>query len=247
MRKIDGLRFLQEHFPRLTIDCLFVDKVENLDEESLLKKREAEQIWRVRGARQVGSELNLPMRSFTDIKLLKEFMAEEKRKDSNMEFVIHSVSPKYFSAPFVGTLAVYNNFHTPGIRIELQKVTKELVATLNQKGCKRPRDWEVSLILDYDFRYKFPKIRKNDNINLENVKTAIAVIHEVGEQIFDIYDRQGKVIDTFTRFNIYDLGQVLFDDHRSVESFIPKSECPTVPESFKRKKQLVQNTKGIDR
>ena len=47
MKKLDGLRFLQEHFPRLTVDCVFVDKVENLDEEALIKKDEAEQIWRV--------------------------------------------------------------------------------------------------------------------------------------------------------------------------------------------------------
>ena len=103
------------------------------------------------------------------------------RKDENMEFVIHSVSPKYFAAPFVGTLAVYNNHQNPGMRIELQKVTKELV-----------------------------------------------------EEIFDIYDKQGMDIDTFTRFNIYDLGQVLFDDHRSVESFVPKCKCPVVPCDFRK-------------
>ena len=28
MRKIDGLKFLQKNFPDLTVDCLFVDKVE---------------------------------------------------------------------------------------------------------------------------------------------------------------------------------------------------------------------------
>ena len=33
MRKIDGLKFLQKNFPDLTVDCLFVDKVENLDEQ----------------------------------------------------------------------------------------------------------------------------------------------------------------------------------------------------------------------
>ena len=35
MRKIDGLKFLQKHFPDLTVDCLFVDKIENLNEQSL--------------------------------------------------------------------------------------------------------------------------------------------------------------------------------------------------------------------
>lgn len=181
MKKLDGLRFLQENFPRLTVDCVFVDKVENLDEKALIKKEEAEQIWRVRGGHKIGSELNMPQGSFKDIISLKKYMKEQKRKDENMEFVIHSVSAKYFAAPFVGTLAVYNNHQNPGMRIELQKVTKELV-----------------------------------------------------EEIFDIYDKQGMDIDTFTRFNIYDLGQVLFDDHRSVESFVPKCKCPVVPCDFRK-------------
>ena len=245
MKKLEGLRFLQKNFPKLTVDCVFVDKVENLDEEALIKKEEAEQIWRVRGGHKVGSELNMPQGSFRDIKSLKKYMKDLQRKDSNMEFVIHSVSPKYFAAPFVGTLAVYNNLQNPGIRIELQKVTKELVEGIDKKGGKRPRDWEACLILDYEFRNKFPKIRRNNDVNLEEVKNASAVIHEVGEEIFDIYDRQGKEIDTFTRFNIYDLGQVLFDDHRSVESFVPKCKCPTVPSDFGKNK--VEENKLLER
>ena len=245
MKKLEGLRFLQKNFPKLTVDCVFVDKVENLDEEALIKKEEAEQIWRVRGGHKVGSELNMPQGSFRDIKSLKKYMKDLQRKDSNMEFVIHSVSPKYFAAPFVGTLAVYNNLQNPGIRIELQKVTKEFVEGIDKKGGKRPRVWEACLILDYEFRNKFPKIRRNNDVNLEEVKNAIAVIHEVGEEIFDIYDRQGKEIDTFTRFNIYDLGQVLFDDHRSVESFVPKCKCPTVPSDFGKNK--VEENKLLER
>ena len=245
MKKLEGLRFLQKNFPKLTVDCVFVDKVENLDEEALIKKEEAEQIWRVRGGHKVGSELNMPQGSFRDIKSLKKYLKDLQRKDSNMEFVIHSVSPKYFAAPFVGTLAVYNNLQNPGIRIELQKVTKELVEGIDKKGGKRPRDWEACLILDYEFRNKFPKIRRNNDVNLEEVKNAIAVIHEVGEENFDIYDRQGEEIDTFTRFNIYDLGQVLFDDHRSVESFVPKCKCPTVPSDFGKNK--VEENKLLER
>lgn len=244
MRKLEGLRFLQENFPNLTVDCLFVDKLENLDEKALSTKNELEQLWRVRGGRKTGSELNLPQGTFREKKALKQFMKEQKQKDSNMEFVIHRVSPEYFAAPFVGTLAVYNNYQAPMIRIELQKVTKELVDAID-KG-KRPRDWEVSLILDYDFLYKFPKIRKKENVNLEELKYSIAVIHEVGEQIFDIYDKKGEQIETYTRFNIYDLGQVLFDDHRSKDSFIPKCPCPTVSEDFwTRNKENKQYSKEI--
>ncbi len=240
MKKLEGLKFLQQKFPKLTVDCLFVDKVENLNEEALYSKDKIEQLWRVRCGKSIGSELNLPQGTFTKAKELKKFMKEQKKKDSNMEFVIHSVSPEYFTAPFVGTLAVYNNKANPVIRIELQKVTKELVDAIDTG--KRPRDWEVCLILDYDLLYKFPKIRKKDeDINLEDLEHAIAVIHEVGEQIFEFYDEKGEEIDTYTRFNIYSLGRVLFDDHRSASSFIPKCECPVISKDFQQQQYVKAN------
>lgn len=238
MKKLDGLRFLQENFPRLTVDCVFVDKVENLDEKALIKKKKQNKFGELEEATRIGSELNMPQGSFKDIISLKRYMKEQQRKDANMEFVIHSVSPKYFTAPFVGTLAVYNNHQNPGMRIELQKVTRELVENIDKKGGKRPRDWEACLILDYEFRNKFPKIRRNNDVNLEEVKMRLWLFTEVGEEIFDIYDKQGNDIDTFTRFNIYDLGQVLFDDHRSVESFVPKCKCPVVPSDFGNERKI---------
>ena len=76
MRKIDGLKFLQKNFPDLTVDCLFVDKVENLDESQLEKSK----LWRVRSGRTIGSELNLPQGTFSDKKELKKFMKEQKQK-----------------------------------------------------------------------------------------------------------------------------------------------------------------------
>ena len=69
MRKIDGLKFLQKYFPDLTVDCLFVDKIENLNEQSLYLKNKNEQIWRVRGGRKSGSELNLPQGTFVLLKI----------------------------------------------------------------------------------------------------------------------------------------------------------------------------------
>jgi len=221
MRKIDGLKFLQKNFPDLTVDCLFVDKLENLDEETLYKKELAEQIWRVRGGRKIGSEVSLPQGTFRTPKEIKKFIKEQQQRDSNMEFVIHRVSSEYFSAPFVGTLAVYNKGDVPGIRIELQKVTKELVESID-KG-KRPRDWEACLILDYEFLNKFPKILKKDaNLNMDFLKYPILVIHEVGQEIFKLYEENGQIEETYTRFNIYNLGQVVFDDHRSRESFMDR-------------------------
>ena len=245
MKKLDGLRFLQENFPRLTVDCVFVDKVENLDEKALIKKEEAEQIWRVRGGHKIGSELNMPQGSFKDIISLKRYMKEQQRKDANMEFVIHSVSPKYFTAPFVGTLAVYNNHQNPGMRIELQKVTRELVENIDKKGGKRPRDWEASLILDYEFLSKSPRIlKKSSNLNMDFLKYPIVVIHEIGEQIFELYEKSDKEAETYTRFNIYDLGQVLLDDHRSKESFMERYRFSPEPvtdlKSYKSQKREIE-------
>ena len=62
MRKIDGLKFLQKHFPDLTVDCLFVDKIENLNEQSLYLKNKNEQIWRVQGRRVIILDLDVPLR-----------------------------------------------------------------------------------------------------------------------------------------------------------------------------------------
>lgn len=228
MRKIDGLKFLQKHFPDKTVDCIFVDKVENLNEQALYNKEQNEQIWRVRGARKTGSELNLPQGTFNTTRQVKKFIKEQRQRDSNMEFVIHRVSPEYFAAPFVGTLAVYNNFNNPGIKIEFQKVTKELVDSID-KG-NRPRDWEACLILDYEFLSKSPKVlRKSSDLNMNFLKYPIVAIHELGEEIFRIYEESGQEAETYTRFNIYNLGQVLLDDHRSKESFMEKYKFKPKP------------------
>ena len=240
MRKLEGLRFLQEQFPKLTVDCVFVDKIDDLDEKKLNKKDGEKTLFRVRGGKNIGSELNLPQATFTNVKDIKKFMKEQKKKDANMNFVIHTVSPEYFSVPFIGTLAVYNDINMPMMRIEIQKVTKELVDNIDTG--KRPRDWPSCLILDYDFTYKFPKIVKNEGVDLEFLKYPICSLYEAGIKIFDFYDKKGKQIDTFTRFNIYDSGQVLFDDHRSSESFITKCRCPVVPNNFRREKSYQKQT-----
>lgn len=53
----------------------------------------------------------------------------------------------------------------------------------NCKG-KRPRDWEASLILDYEFLNKAPKVfQKSSSLNMDFLKYPIVIIHEIGEQI----------------------------------------------------------------
>lgn len=219
MRKLEGLRFLQEQFPKLTVDCLFVDENTRFKKENLCLKNETETIWRVRTGKRMGSELNTDQKTCQTEKEVEKFIKEQKKKDSNTQFVIHRVLPRYFSAIFVGSLAVYNNYHAPCIRIELQKVTQELVDAID-KG-KRPRDWEPCMILDYELLYKVPKIgKKQEGLDMTFLKGPILELHKIGEKIFEFYERQDKVIDTYTRFNIYDNGQVLLDDHRSSDSFL---------------------------
>ena len=121
------------------------------------------------------------------------------------------------------------------------KVTKELVDSID-KG-KRPRDWEASLILDYEFLNKAPKVfKKSSSLNMDFLKYPIVIIHEIGEQIFDLYEKNGREEETYTRFNIYDLGQVLLDDHRSKESFMEKYKFTPSPVIGSE----IQKSKSID-
>ena len=41
--------------------------------------------------------------------------------------------------------------------------------------------------------------------------------------------KNGQEAETYTRFNIYDLGQVILDDHRSKESFMEKYKFTPSP------------------
>ena len=52
-------------------------------------------------------------------------------------------------------------------------------------------------------------------------------------------EKNGQEAETYTRFNIYDLGQVLLDDHRSKESFMEKykfTPSPVITTEFKKRK-----------
>lgn len=220
MKKLEGLKFLQQFFPEYTVDCVFVNSTQDLTDDILYNMSKDNQIWRVRAGRKYGSELSLPQGSFRDPAKLREYLDVMLKSNPDMEFVIHRVSPEYFSALFVGTIACYNSYNKPGFRIELQRVTKELVNSIDSGG-KRPRDWDACLILDYEYLSKAPKILKKDaGFDVSKFKESIMQLYEIGEEIFNYYDRKRIVDDTYTRFNIYNSGQVLLDDHRSASSFI---------------------------
>ena len=77
---------------------------------------------------------------------------------------------------------------------------------------------------------------------MDFLKYPIVIIHEIGEQIFDLYEKNGREEETYTRFNIYDLGQVLLDDHRSKESFMEKYKLTPSPVIGSE----IQKSKSID-
>ena len=63
-------------------------------------------------------------------------------------------------------------------------------------------------------------------------------------KIFELYEKSDKEAETYTRFNIYDLGQVLLDDHRSKESFMERYRFSPEPvtdlKSYKSQKKEIE-------
>ena len=82
---------------------------------------------------------------------------------------------------------------------------------------------------------------------MDFLKYPIVVIHEIGEQIFDLYEKNGQETETYTRFNIYNLGQVILDDHRSKESFLERYKFTPTPVDIKeiKKSKIIENDKEL--
>ncbi len=216
MKKIEGLKFLNDNFYDYSINSTFI---ENDSDLRLIyeKYKDVDCLFRVRGCNKYGSELNLPMATFTKIEDVINYIINEKKRNNLLDFVVHSVDNSYFNPVYIGTIAVYNSYDKPSIKIEIQKVTKELVAKMN---ILRPRDWPVSLSLEYDFLSKVPIIHNFQNIKIDEIRDAIYQLFKIGKGIYNIYDENKIEIDTYTRFNIYENNSIILDDHRSVDSFI---------------------------
>ncbi len=219
MRKIEGLKFLMNNFPNETINTTFIKEVNDLANVDM--SLNDGEFYRVRCASRSASELKLPMISIYDYDALVDYIQYQKKLHSNYDFIIHKVDNIYFYPEFCGTIAVYVNDNVPGIVIDIQKITKEMIDSMD-KNKIRPRDWDICVSYRYDFMYKRPTLINYDNVNLELLKEPINKAYNIGTYIYDWYIKNNINDDSYTRFNIYNDGSIILNDHRSTESFLKK-------------------------
>ena len=221
MKKVEGLKFLMNNFPKVAINTIFISDVCDL-ETADMSLNDGE-FYRVRCSSRSGSELKLPMISINDYDKLVEYIRTLKKRNSDLDFVIHKVDNNYFYPFFCGTIATYVSGNIPSIVIDIQEVTKEMIDSMDTNKV-RPRDWEVCVSYKYDFMYKKPIVKKYKNINLELLKEPVTKAFIIGNYIYDWYINNDIIDDSYTRFNIYSDGSIILNDHRSTESFIKKEE-----------------------
>lgn len=212
MRKIDGLKFLQRHFPEVCVDCVFIGHGELLDEKLL--EQHHPQVFRIRSGRDAGSELNSPQKTCYSAREVMDCVSELLRHDRELRFVIHRVTAEFFRPKFVGSIALFEQGN-PIMLIEFQAVSKDLVAKMD---CGvRPRDWKVVGAFSYHLHSMSPDTFILDpSFSSDSVKVQLYALWGIGRKLSTLKnDRQEMV----TRFNIYQGGTILLDDHRAVSSF----------------------------
>ncbi len=217
MKKVEGLKFLINNFPQETVNTTFIDDVNDLiNRDMSLNDGE---FYRVRCASKSGSELKLPMISIYDYDELIKYIIMQKKKNSDFTFIIHKVDNNYFYPEFCGTIATYVSGNIPGLVIDIQKITKEMIDSMDTNKV-RPRDWDICVSYKYDYMYKRPVVNNYGNVNLELLKEPINKAYYIGDYTYDWYIDNNIIDDSYTRFNIYDNGSITLFDHRSTESFV---------------------------
>lgn len=219
MNKIDGLKLLEENFPDITLNSLFIDEIDGNALDNLKRIRNSpDKFWRVRSACRIGKELKLPMGSFYNEIDALQFIQYHKKRNSNLSFVLHCIDNDYYYPEFTGTLAVYNNDDFCSIVIELQKTPRELIDKMDS-GI-RPRDWPICVNYHYQFLHKRPIIKLFDEVDMEFLKIPVNALFKIGCRIYGIYENRNWNTTSYTRFNIYRDGSIILNDHRTIESFI---------------------------
>src|SRR3989344_438085 len=214
IKKLEGLKLLQRHFDSFCVECIFAQNVEELDQVDM--RMANGRIWRVRTGKRHGSEMSLPQRTCYSIEEVRSFVVSTRSVDPQVEFVVHPVTSYYFSPCFIGTLMLAHSKGTPCMTIDLQAVSLEDVQMLD-KG-KRPRDWEVVAIYYYPFFSAPPKVTiLREGVDRIFLREPITELYTIGREL-DILRRDNT--DTVTRFNIYPSGEVILDDHRTIDSFL---------------------------
>lgn len=219
MNKIEGILFLKQLFPEITLNSFFVKDTSELTYEILKAKSQMKgNFWRVRGACFNNSELKLPMGTFYNEEDVLKFISKCKEENKDLFFILHSINNEYYYPEYSGSLVVYNDSKNSDIVIELQRVTKELVNSMD--GGERPRDWEVCIGFHYRYLLEEPQIINYKNVNVNQIINSVQQIFHVGCKIFDEYEKKKWITASYTRFNLYDNGIIILNDHRSTESFV---------------------------
>ena len=128
MKKMDGLRFLKNNFQDDAIDTTFIE-----NDQDLMSFYEEyigiDCFFRVRACNRRGLEIKLPIARIDSIDKVIEFIHNEKKKNSDLDFVIHTFTRDNIPS-YVGSIAVYNSSTKPSITIDIQRVTKELMKSM---------------------------------------------------------------------------------------------------------------------
>ena len=215
MHKLEGLRFLQKHFPDICVDCVFIGRNE-LPDRRLLKNRPG-RLFRVRSGRSRGSELSLPRRTCRSVAEVENFVVRTRAEDSNLEFVVHRVTAAYFAPMLVGTLALFER-PSPVMLIQIQRASTALVNQMDVGV--RARDWPVAAIYSFPHFGQRPEIVTVDpTLQAQSISQEIHLLWNLGREIDSLKQAAGSSYETVTLFNIYPSGDVMIDDHRGVESF----------------------------
>jgi len=220
MRKIEGLKFLQQFFSDVCVDCVFVTQNEPLDGQLL--QSHSSQLFRIRSGRKRGSELGSPQQTCHSAEEVERFIRERWATDKTLEFVIHRVRQSFFEPDFVGTIALFEKVE-PMMVIDFQAVSKRLVAGMDK--CTRPRDWKVAAIYTFPLHKLYPNICFLDPSFLPgSISGSILRLWQIGREIdavkSSLHERLFVPLpESVTRFNIYSNGDIILDDHRNVESF----------------------------
>ena len=139
-------------------------------------------------------------------------------KNPKFEFVLHCIDNAYYYPEYSGTLAVYNDSEYCDIIIELQRVTKELIDSMDSSKI-RPRDWDICVGFRYRFLHKLPHVVFYQDIDIRHLMYIINDLFMIGCEIFNSYERERNKTASYTRFNIYSNGSIILNDHRSLDSF----------------------------
>lgn len=219
MRKLEGLRFLQDWFPSQSVDCLYFGSARDLRDYD---GREATvtTVWHARTGRRIGSELQTPIRRCGSINELHIFGDEVFGAYTDAELVVHRVTESFYAPVYVGSIAVYHR-PVPVATIEFQAM---LTWHGTEDGAARPRDWSPVARYGFPFLSRLPASAEGPAVEAigRSYRAALAELWDIANHLADRTSRRqdGRPDDTVTRFNVYRSGRVLLDDHRSVKSFV---------------------------